>query len=435
MNLIGKLLPKDGFIARLKEAPSMDYSKSLSHLYQPILGIEAVSLYHTLLNEAHSASNHVQTHHTLMNYLQRPLPEIYKLRLKLEGIGLLRTYKRSTEKGTIYTYEVQKPFPPTRFFEETMLSELLLHHVGKQRFIQLKNRFANEEEIFGKEITASFQAVFQTVDPKIQPKNIETKSLETNSFVELIDFSWLELMLKQRRLPVRKILTGENKKIISELTYLYNLATHEIEKAILWAITEEHHLDIEQLKEACHDLYATKSTAPIRLKLKQKEKQTQKHKQTKKLSREEQLIHRFETVSPRELLEDLSGGNRASERDLKIIRDVMLEQNLSQSVMNVLVHYVLIQSNMKLSKPYLETIASHWSRANLTTAKEAMDFAKEEIRRFKERQTNRTRRETSKEIIPDWFHERHKQPETLEEERIPNDEDIRKMLQRHASKK
>src|SRR5690625_6302426 len=80
-------------------------------------------------------------------------------------------------------------------------------------------------------------------------------------------------------------------------------------------------------------------------------------------------------MSPRQLLEDLSNGSKASERDLKIIRDVMVAQNLPRPVMNVLVHYALMQSNMKLSKPYLETIASHWSRANLSSDKEAMEFA------------------------------------------------------------
>lgn len=437
MSPIGKLLPKDGFLITMKGTPTIDYSISLTHLYQPLIGIQAVSLFQTLLNDFLSNQSRLQTHHALMNYLQMSLPDIYKLRLKLEGIGLLRTYQRIEIDKTIYTYDLQIPFSPAEFFNETMLSELLLHHVGKRRFTELKDRFTNKREIIGEEVTVSFTSVFQTINLNTVEKG-EFEVSQTHQLVDSLDFSWLELILKQRMLPVRKILTGKNKQILSELTHLYNLATHEIEKAILWAITDEHTIDLEQLKQACQDLYASKPQAtPIRLQVKEKEQK--EIIDTSKMSREELLIHRFETMSPRQLLEDLSDGSRASERDLKIISDVMMNQNIPKPVMNVLVHYALMQSNMRLSKPYLETIASHWSRANLRTAKEAMDFAKREINEFKNRQNRRKGRTSNKEVIPDWFKEREqveatsKSDQSSTESRV-DQEEIMQRLKRHASK-
>src|SRR5699024_2357143 len=348
---------------------------------------------------------HPQTHHNLMNYLQMSLPDIYKLRLKLEAIGLLRSYRNEEENKTMYTYDLHTPFSTGRFFEETMLSELLLHHVGQRRFTELRQRFTKKRDILGEEVTASFTSVFETINPKLSvEKHIPKESV--TQLVEGLDFSWLELMLKQRMLPVRKILTGKNKKVLTELTHMYDLASHEVEKALLWAITEEHTINIEQLKQACQDLYATKSPrVPIRLQ--EKTDELIEAPDPSKMTREEGLIYRFETMSPRQLLEDLSDGAKASERDLKIITDVMMEQNLKKPVMNVLLHYALMQSNMKLSKAYLETIASHWARANLQNAKEAMDFAKKEINDFKTRRQNR-KRKNSKEIIPDWFEKREK---------------------------
>lgn len=67
----------------------------------------------------------------------------------------------------------------------------------------------------------------------------------------------------------------------------------------------------------------------------------------------------------------------------------MTTQGLPSPVMNVLIHYVLLQSNMKLSKAYMETIASHWSRANLQTAREAMRFAKNEKAHYQQRKTRK----------------------------------------------
>ncbi|HLS36108.1 MAG TPA: DnaD domain protein [Bacillota bacterium] len=434
MNPIGKLLPKDGFQVRVAEQPSLDYTKSLTHLYQPLIGMGAISLYQTLLNEALMSNKHAQTHHSLMTYLQLPLPKIYNLRIKLEAIGLLKTFKRTNAEETIYTYDVQRPFSPKEFFEETMLSELLLHHIGKRKFTELKNLFTKEKQLIGTDVTASFHDVFETVLPDLDYHDITPKEKTTRSLVESIDFSWLEFMLKQRMLPIHKILTGHNKQIISELTHLYDLTSHEIEKALLWAITEDHELNIEEFKQACHDLYATKSNH-AKVRLVEKEISRAKKEDTSALSREERLIHRFETMSPRQLLEDLSNGSKASERDLKIIRDVMVAQNLPRPVMNVLVHYALMQSNMKLSKPYLETIASHWSRANLSSAKEAMEFAKNEINNFKERK-KRHRNKQSKEVIPDWFKQRHEQEKTEETGQSDVDqEEIMEMLQRHANKK
>src|SRR5690625_6878668 len=82
--------------------------------------------------------------------------------------------------------------------------------------------------------------------------------------------------------------------------------------------------------------------------------------------------------------------------------------------MNLLIHYVLLQSNIKLSKGYLDKIASHWSRANLKNAREAMEFAKKEIEQFKTgAKGGGYGQQASKEIIPDWFIERDKKPSEL----------------------
>src|SRR5699024_340629 len=108
MNFIGKLLPVDGYYVKLKENLPLDYSKSLTHLYQPLIGMQAIMLYYTLLHEIEMQSKQtIQTHHTLMNYLNLPLDKIYKARLKLEGIGLLdRKSKRLNSSQVSISYGV-----------------------------------------------------------------------------------------------------------------------------------------------------------------------------------------------------------------------------------------------------------------------------------------------------------------------------------------
>lgn len=411
MKFIGKILPIEGYYVSLEQILPVDYAKSLTHLYQPLIGLEAIALYQTLLHDIDLQRDQTpQTHHVLMNYLNMPLDQIYEVRLKLEGIGLLKTYKSNTNENNVYTYQLQSPFTARDFFKDAMLSQLLYHHLGEVKYIALKEHYIKKDPVqIGENITASFNDVFQTFEP-VYAKETKTiiENKQTEIITEEIDFYWIENMLKQRMLEVSKILTQENKQLISQMTALYDLPGHEIEKALLWSLNEENILDHEDFKAACHDTFKTKHyQVPIKLVHKQ-EVQTTQPSLSKTSTKEEKLIYKLEKISPRELLEDLSSGNRASDQDLKLIIEVMTNQALPSPVMNVLIHYVLLQTNMKLSRAYLEKIASHWSRAQLKTAKEAMAFAKKGAMEAKDsKQPNRYNKKVySNEVIPDWFKDR-----------------------------
>lgn len=416
MKFIGKLLPVDGYYVRLKNNLSIDFSKSLTHLYQPLIGMHAIMLYYTLLHEMEMQKQQdIQTHHTLMNYLNIPLDEIYEARLNLEAIGLLNTFELQSQDNRYYLYELISPFAPSHFFKDAMLSQLLYHHLGERKFSQLKKHFESDikyDEM--KNITVSFNEVFQPFEPvPTKVESIENYQQEKGPQIDPIDFSWIEHMLKQRLIPVKKVLTRDNKRVITQMMTLYNLAAHEIENVLLWSLTEENTLNVNEFIEACHTMFQNNlKHQPVKLAEKPQPAETASKKTEQPQTKEEVLIHEMETMSPQQLLADLSKGNQASAQDMKVIRDVMTSQGLPSPVMNVLIHYVLLQSNNKLSKAYMEKIASHWSRANLKTAKEAMEFAKKEQYQQKNH-TNRNNyrnfnRRRSNEVVPEWFKNRDK---------------------------
>ncbi|SIT03678.1 replicative DNA helicase loader DnaB [Virgibacillus pantothenticus] len=412
MNRIGKILPIEGYWVELQGTLPMDYAKSLTHLYQPLIGMAAIILYQTLLHEQEiQAEKQIpQTHHTLMNYLNLPLDEIYAARLRLEGIGLLKTYEINSQENRVYTYVLMPVFSPAQFFKDPMLSQLLYHHIGIEKYDVLEKHYSsNSSDTYGKNITASFQDVFQTVTPDSLPKmNQEQPKQGVN--MESVDFTPIEQSLKQRMIPVKKVLTTYNCKMITQMMFLYELETYEIEKAILWALTEENRLHVDEFKAACYDLFQSKyKENHIRLVEKATTTEPQKKNQLTANTKEEQLINHLETISPKQLLEDLSSGHHASEQDLRLVGDIMTSQGLPAPVMNVLIHYVLLQTNMKLSKNYLAKIASHWSRANLKTAKEAMAFAKKEVTSYKTAKKPVARNRQTKEVVPEWFKQQKKQ--------------------------
>src|SRR5690625_1784993 len=206
---LGKILPIDGYEVQLAHSLPTNYSQSLMHLYQPLLGIEAISLYQLLLHELHIQTDvKLQTHHTLMNYLNLPLDRIYEARLKLEGIGLLQTFKNETEDRVYYTYLLQTPFSPHAFFDDLMLSELLYRHIGESKFNMLKNHYTRgKKQSNGKNITAAFDDVFQTFHPN-NNKSIPPIVNEDPPAIPLkkkVDFTMLEKALKRKMIPVDKV--------------------------------------------------------------------------------------------------------------------------------------------------------------------------------------------------------------------------------------
>ena len=67
---LGKILPVDGYVVQLESSLPNDYIQSLTHLYQPLLGIEAISLYQLLLHEIDIQPEiQLQTHQTSVTML------------------------------------------------------------------------------------------------------------------------------------------------------------------------------------------------------------------------------------------------------------------------------------------------------------------------------------------------------------------------------
>lgn len=454
-HLIGKLLPIEGFQITFRGNIFTNYSQSLTHLYQPLVGMHAVTLYQTLLNDYEIRDQiKPQTHHTLMNYLSLPLDDIYRARLKLEGIGLLNTYTEDTQETNTYTYQLNTPFSPIEFFKDDMLSQLLYHHLGQTKYNDLRQAFQSHhpeyQAISGKNVTASFDEVFDTYDNHyVRTDEAPEQNEHINTFPKqqgpqmpegIVDFSWLEQMLTQRMLPASKVLTFNHKKLMVQMVVLYDLTEQDLENAVMWAVNEDNLLDAAEFKSACHDLFLSKQqTSDIKLVEKSKPSRTNSDPK-QHLNKEEQFIRMLEEISPRQLLEDLSGGNAASSQDLKVISDVMAQQGLTPGVMNVLVHYVLLKTDMKLSKAYLEKIASHWTRKNVTNVRQAMMLAKSENQKYQQWGSNKQsyKKSSKKEVIPDWFKERNQQQSKEKQKPSASEnenEDIAELLKKYAEDK
>ncbi len=405
------------------------YIRSLTHLYQPIIGAVAISIYQTLLSDFElKLAQSRQTHHRLMNYLHLSLDQVYEAKRKLEAVGLLRTFMSQEEEGKLYTYVLHPPFTAKEFFQDDVLSVLLYHELGEDKYNIVKEAFLPQPKaLAGEEVTASFEDMFQTtmLHSKSMPQHTNSSRSEDKEQKgvvigqEVVDFGWLTQSLQQRMYPTQHILNERNKRSINQMAVLYDLGTHEVEKAVMWSLSDEHDFMLKEFKEACHDLYQSKGkqSNPSLLHTRQA-LATNDSSTDAEEKKNETITERFERISPRELLEDLSDGNQPSYQELKMIRDVMDQQGLPPGVMNVLIHYVYLKTDKKLSKGYLEKIASHWSRKKVKTVQEAMELAKSENENKQQKSYSRSynRAPQRQGVVPDWFKQNGKASSTQKEQ-------------------
>lgn len=401
--------------------------KILTFLYQPLIGSSAFSLYMTLWAELEENRlwSEQTTHHSLMNFLDVNLKEIYQARQKLEGIGLLKTFVLHEEDERSFIYELQPPLNPERFFLDGMLNIYLYQKIGKKQFTRLKRFFSDQKsplEDF-KEITKAFQDVYSTASPKNLQLSLEssqdlslqeghvfigrTESKAIQIPLETFNFDLLLAGIKESFISPKSFNT-KVKEAIANLAFLYNIDALQMQ-AIVLSATDEDGINIEELRKAARDWFQYQHQDKLPAMVDRVQPEMLKVQQTEPATKEEKLKHYFETVSPRQFLKDISGGGEPGKADLQIVEDIMFNQQLTPAVVNVLIHVVLIKTDMKLTKSYAEKIASHWARKGVKTVDEAMELAIKENRQYLEWASGKNNKKTNNkkpirtEKIPDWF--------------------------------
>ncbi|MBC1516144.1 replication initiation and membrane attachment family protein [Listeria immobilis] len=397
--------------------------KIITMLYQPLMGAECLALYQTLFTEVEEnrlwskAHSHVQ----LLNMLDISLKALFEARLKLEGLGLLKSYVKTENDTRFYIYEILPPLSPEKFFSDGLLNIYLYSKIGNAQFQRLRRFFSDDaiETTTYSEITRSFQDVFepfkggtiatidktnQTLMDKTKPKEIEfdDAGFDFNLFISLLSPSMIS----------RDKITKEVRQTILKLHGIYQVSEKDMPSYLYRALDANGDIDIVFLRKIVREGYSIENGTPPKLQMKQEMPDVEEQKEV--LNDEEALQVYLESITPFQLLVDISDGAVPAETDLRVVEEVMNQQNLPVPVMNVLIEYVMLRLDRKLAKNYMMTIAAHWKRKNVKTAKEAMDLAWQEHEKYKRLQEepatakksnyNRNYQKTTrKEILPDWF--------------------------------
>lgn len=106
----------------------------------------------------------------------------------------------------------------------------------------------------------------------------------------------------------------------------------------------------------------------------------------------------FETTSPHDFLLSKYNGASLNKNDTNLLEHLLLDMDLKAGVVNVLIDYVLRINDNKLTRSFVDTIASQWKRSNIETVEDAINLAKKEYQTRQKKNNNQT-----KEIKPSWM--------------------------------
>lgn len=413
------ILPADTFVVVNRTILNENDRKIISMLYQPIIGSIATSLYYTLwadLDKTELLSNEY-THHHLMTSLRIKMDSIITSRKKLEGVGLLKTF---VKKGNVnnYVYELFSPISAAEFFNHPILNIVLYNNVGKKEYETLLSYFKVPRLNLAsyEEITSRFDDVFESV-PGVKYDNLN-EDLRVNKtgqikIDETFDFDLL-ISSVPSGIITNKTFSREVKELINNLSYVYNLDELQMKSSILNAIKENGLIDKNMLRKNVRNYYKYENENKLPSLIYKSQPEYLKNPIGSEDKRAK-MVYVFENTSPYNFLKGRNNGAKPSDRDLNLLESLLTDFKLNPGVVNVLIDYVLKINNKKLTRGYLEAIASQWKRLNVETVEEAMHAAEKEYKKTNKLKEN-YKAVSNNEVLPDWFKQNIKKEQISDED-------------------
>lgn len=415
------ILPADTYIVLNKTVLSDNDRKIISMLYQPIIGYTATSLYFTLLDDLDKLElmSEDLTHHHLMSTMQLKLEDIIIAREKLEGVGLIKTYLKK-DNINHYVYLIYSPLTPNEFFNHPILNVVLYNNLGKKEYERILNYYKipriNLKDY--EDITSKFDDVFTSVTGTILEINDDVTKKDSNNILinRGIDFNLLISSIPSSQINER-CFNKETKDLINALSFTYNLNTLDMQGLVRNAINEKGLIDKMLLRKSCREYYQFENSGNLPTLIYNRQPDYLK-KPKGDNSKWAKMVYAFENLNPYQFLKAKYKGAEPTDRDKRLIENLLVEQKLNPGVVNVLIAYVLKINNEQLKKSYVEAIAGQWKRLNIETVEEAMRITEKEHKKL--RKIVKVKEEKpikeAKENLPIWFNENNEIKETSKEE-------------------
>lgn len=418
------VLPADTFIVVNKTMLSDKDRNILMLLYQPIVGSIAISLYYTLwsyLDKLELVSNE-WTHHHILRDMMISNSELQEAKVKLEAIGLIKTYFKSGNVNN-YVYELYSPISPSEFINNPLLNIAIFNAVGKLEYDRIINYFRipkiNLKEY--EDITSKFSDVFAFSNISLADNliyDIKKSNYRKLEILSKIDLNTILSLISDDVLN-KKSITKETKDFLYKISYVYNYDNDDMIELIRNSISEKHSIDKKLLQMNANKYYRFDNMGKLPSII-YKNQPEYLRKENLDTSNRDRMIYQFETTSPYDFLNSKYKSGTPTKSDLSTVAYLLIDLNLKPGVVNVLIDYVLKINNNKLTKNFVDAIASQWSKSGIETVEQAMEIAETEYKK-KKKITGKV--EKKKQIVPEWV-------DKEVEEDIATEDEIKKLENR-----
>lgn len=344
-----ELYEEDYYIVELLDDKSP--ISTLFSLYQPLIGYEAAALYTTLWTEA-SINNEPLKHERLCRLLKMPVEKLESARIKLEQFGLLTSYYHKDKEQ--YLYRMHAPLSPNKFFSHYLYALLYKNALGLQEFERSKIKY---------EKTRKSVAGYKDVSVKLD-KNILSSITETD-MKEFIDIRSEEVF--DENFGFSTTFDYENFiKGLTNLTFPLSLRTNE-NMRFIGRLATMSGMNPDALRIIVCNCIDTKKNILDQNKLMKKVLSDMNNKVDE--------VATGYNMAPLHFLQSKQPGIALSENSMNALK-YLSATPFSPVVINILLEYVLQQTDNQLPLKYIKQTSEMFARDHVTNEIEAKQWVK-----------------------------------------------------------
>lgn len=399
----------------------------LLYLYQPIIGAQALALYYALLGDEEDSFENEFAHIDMLNALNIGLPDFLKARKQLEGMGLLSVFmKEDLEFGRMFLYRLEEPLHPCAFFKDETYSFLLWSVIGERKFNQMVERFKPKTLDISsyQEITRPFTEVYGSINEE----SFMRKTAKLEQVAQAYNMPQTTgIQLDATQIDWEFLVNLAEKKYISRANFTADFNHQLLLYQNLYGFDEMELVDL--MTEAVSFVDGKVNEKELAKVVTRYTKQTPQKKtgiyvsedaETRRFNTLRQsgfsepdieLIQMSEATAPADFLQAIKQEKHSFVTDSEtwLLKSLIEKSPLANSVINVLMHYVLVvQNNSALQASFVNRIATNWSEMGIKSPEDAIKHVRQLVKESKEakekRETQRTnyRKPIRKETLPDW---------------------------------
>ncbi|MBQ7240543.1 MAG: DnaD domain protein [Bacilli bacterium] len=410
------VLPADIYTVVNQTVLTDQDKKILISLYQPIIGADAISLYLSFWSDLDKSEfmSEDYTHHHLMVILKSRLDKIIEARRSLEAIGLLKSFVRKNDNLNEYIYELYSPLSAVEFFNHPVLSILLRNNIGEEEYKSLINNY--KKRVIRKEgyeeITSSMNQNFKSI-PSTSLEEIRKEEKIGPTFEDRIDFDLVMKSIPSGLINARTF-NKRVKSVINQLSFVYNIDTIKMIEIIRLSIDDGGLINKEKLIESSRKSYEFNNNGRLPTLIYRTQPEYLKTPEGD-TSNKAKIIKFFENTTPNDFLKLKNKGVAPSKYDLQTLENLALNFELSPGVINVLVDFCIRVNDGKLTRNYIETIATSFKRKGIKVVPDAMEELK---KAYKKKTSVTVKKESKKDIkeMPVWMNKNLESSEMSEED-------------------